>query len=60
MAGTPYIIARIMEILPPNSVNKKASRQINSSEVLVRVSLYYRPSDVSTALQYVDNVFTLA
>lgn len=46
IAGTPYMIARIIEFLPPNATPRKG-RQVQSTEVQVRISLYYRPSDVS-------------
>ncbi|OCF76650.1 hypothetical protein I204_02349 [Kwoniella mangroviensis CBS 8886] len=46
--GTPYNIARIIEFLPPNTSPKKGSRAVGSgSELMVRLSLYYRPPDVS-------------
>ncbi|WWC87223.1 uncharacterized protein L201_002111 [Kwoniella dendrophila CBS 6074] len=46
--GTPYNIARIIEFLPPNTSPKKGSRAVSSgSEIMVRLSLYYRPPDVS-------------
>ncbi|WVF70081.1 hypothetical protein IAT40_004868 [Kwoniella sp. CBS 6097] len=45
--GTPYNIARIIEFLPPHTTPKKGSRVTPSSEVMVRLSLYYRPADVS-------------
>ncbi|OCF37587.1 hypothetical protein I316_00713 [Kwoniella heveanensis BCC8398] len=45
--GTPYNIARIIEFLPPHTTPKKGSRVAPSSEVMVRLSLYYRPADVS-------------
>nr|XP_019008759.1 uncharacterized protein I206_06441 [Kwoniella pini CBS 10737]OCF47540.1 hypothetical protein I206_06441 [Kwoniella pini CBS 10737] len=46
--GTPYNIARIIEFLPPHTSPKKGSRVQNSgSEIMVRLSLYYRPPDVS-------------
>ncbi|WWC59192.1 uncharacterized protein I303_101741 [Kwoniella dejecticola CBS 10117] len=46
--GTPYNIARIIEFLPPHTSPKKGSRFQNlGSELMVRLSLYYRPPDVS-------------
>lgn len=45
--GTPYNIARIIEFLPPHTSPKKGSRVAPSSDVMVRLSLYYRPSDIS-------------
>nr|AEG78625.1 ZNF1 [Cryptococcus gattii] len=47
MASTPYNIARIIEFLPPHTSPKKGSRMAPSSDVMVRLSLYYRPSDIS-------------
>ncbi|KIR72301.1 hypothetical protein I310_03703 [Cryptococcus deuterogattii CA1014] len=47
MASTPYNIARIIEFLPPHTSPKKGSRVAPSSDVMVRLSLYYRPSDIS-------------
>ena len=44
--GTPYIVARIIEFLQPLTTPKKSSR-LGPSELSVRLSLYYRPSDVS-------------
>lgn len=44
--GTPYNIARIIEFLPPHTSPKKGSRIAPSSDVMVRLALYYRPSDV--------------
>lgn len=46
-AGTPYIVARIIEFLPPHSTPKKGSKG-PTAELSVRLSLYYRPSDVSS------------
>ncbi|WVQ84001.1 hypothetical protein IAT38_006146 [Cryptococcus sp. DSM 104549] len=46
--GTPYNIARIIEFLPPHTTPKKGSRVAPSSDIMVRLSLYYRPSDIST------------
>ncbi|KAL7424387.1 putative PHD type zinc finger protein with BAH domain-containing protein [Cryptotrichosporon argae] len=43
--GTPYTIARIIEFLPGSSTPKKGVRQ--SADLRVRLSLYYRPSDIS-------------
>ncbi|RSH90248.1 putative PHD type zinc finger protein with BAH domain-containing protein [Saitozyma podzolica] len=47
--GTPYWVARIIEFLPPHSTPKKGSRQSSNTagELQARVSLYYRPSDIS-------------
>ncbi|ODN75351.1 hypothetical protein L202_06527 [Cryptococcus amylolentus CBS 6039] len=45
--GTPYNIARIIEFLP-SSHSKKGTRATGSSDSLVRLSLYYRPADIST------------
>ncbi|WRT65032.1 uncharacterized protein IL334_001974 [Kwoniella shivajii] len=46
--GTPYNIARIIEFLPPHTTPKKGSRVVSSgSEIMVRLSLYYRPPDIS-------------
>ncbi|TYJ52428.1 hypothetical protein B9479_006969 [Cryptococcus floricola] len=45
--GTPYNIARIIEFLP-SSHSKKGTRATGSSDGLVRLSLYYRPADIST------------
>ncbi|KIR60339.1 hypothetical protein I314_03630 [Cryptococcus bacillisporus CA1873] len=45
--GTPYNIARIIEFLPPHTSPKKGSRVAPSPDVMVRLSLYYRPSDIS-------------
>nr|XP_031861887.1 uncharacterized protein CI109_002716 [Kwoniella shandongensis]KAA5528959.1 hypothetical protein CI109_002716 [Kwoniella shandongensis] len=45
--GTPYNVARIIEFLPPHTTPKKGSRVTPSSETMVRLSLYYRPSDIS-------------
>nr|AAN75616.2 ZNF1 [Cryptococcus neoformans var. neoformans] len=47
MASTPYNIARIIEFLPPHTSPKKGSRIAPSSDVMVRLALYYRPSDIS-------------
>nr|AAV28764.1 ZNF1p [Cryptococcus gattii] len=47
MASTPYNIARIIEFLPPHTSPKKGSRVAPSPDVMVRLSLYYRPSDIS-------------
>ncbi|WVQ76766.1 hypothetical protein IAR50_006440 [Cryptococcus sp. DSM 104548] len=44
--GTPYNIARIIEFLPPSHM-KKGARVMDASASLVRLSLYYRPADIS-------------
>lgn len=46
--GTPYVIARIIEFLPANTTPRKpGGRPAPVSEMQVRLSIYYRPSDVS-------------
>ncbi|KAK4688923.1 hypothetical protein P7C73_g1187, partial [Tremellales sp. Uapishka_1] len=45
--GTPYIVARIIEFLPPLATPRKGSRRPPSTELQVRLSLFYRPSDIS-------------
>jgi hypothetical protein len=48
MLGNPYIVARIIEFLAPDSTPRKnAHLRHHGPEPSVRVSLYYRPSDVS-------------
>lgn len=60
------MIARIIEFLPPNAAHKKGMRSTQTAaalaqanEVHVRVSLYYRPSDVSDASQVMQSARTL-
>jgi hypothetical protein len=51
--GTPYIIARILEFVSAGNAHKKGtnSRHVAKNELHVRLSLYYRPSDVSCLLR---------
>jgi hypothetical protein len=41
------MIARIIEFLPANTAPKKGTRPSQANDMQVRLSLYYRPSDVS-------------
>nr|AAN75157.2 ZNF1 [Cryptococcus neoformans var. grubii] len=59
MASTPYNIARIIEFLPPHTSPKKGSRVAPSSDIMVRLALYYRPSDIS-ARNFADARLLLA
>ncbi|CAK9782337.1 hypothetical protein CC85DRAFT_282380 [Cutaneotrichosporon oleaginosum] len=47
--GSPYIIARILEFVSAGNAHKKGtnSRHVAKNELHVRLSLYYRPSDIS-------------
>lgn len=46
-AGTPYTVCRIIEFLPPITTPRKgAASQRSANELQVKLSLYYRPSDV--------------
>lgn len=49
--GTPYIIARVLEFVSAAQAHKKGtnSRHVAKNELHARLSLYYRPSDVSHA-----------
>ncbi|ORX34360.1 hypothetical protein BD324DRAFT_635569 [Kockovaella imperatae] len=43
--GTPYNVARIIEFIPPDSTPRKGRGP--SQEISVRLSLYYRQTDIS-------------
>ncbi|GMK59807.1 hypothetical protein CspeluHIS016_0900240 [Cutaneotrichosporon spelunceum] len=47
--GTPYIIARILEFVSAGNAHKRGtnSRHVAKNELHVRLSIYYRPGDIS-------------